>query len=158
MWVVKARNFLLEQSKGPLADLKAIEVDMRVDKQCKKSAKFEKSLALTNGLAKTGLNQSKQSLHSTIGATDTQAFEGRRARIAREKATLTTICQMLKSANPKPTKAPVAKTEDGGIGQLCQKRYTISTNRSASFGQRSYEITASYISKKFSKGLFGSLN
>jgi hypothetical protein len=155
MWVVKARNFLLENPVVPVVQTKAINIDVKGDINLKNSGRFDQNIGQTSNINKAVSSASKQSLYSMVVNTDSEVFEGRRAKIAKEKATLTTICKMLKSSITKEPKTVLSKNTDTTFGYLAEKRYNISTNRSISFGQGSYEITASYISKKFSKGLFG---
>jgi hypothetical protein len=154
MWVVKAKNFLTEKPIMPTVEKKAVESAAK-DPVSKHKAIFSKD-NIAESTVKDGMamGNSKNNLHSTVGTTDLQLFEGKRARIAREKATLTTICQLLKNSQHEPFSKSGMKRADETPIISSKKPDPKFSNKSISFTQRSCEVTASQITKKFSKAIF----
>jgi hypothetical protein len=153
MWVVKAKNFLTEKPMVTLTNKKVLEplgkdLPIKPKPVSSKDTKLEQSAKDQATLA-----NSKPNLMTSVGTTDLQIFEGKRARIAREKATLTTICQLLKT-NQDILPKTISKRQDDTIFTQPRKGDPRFSNKSISFSQRSCEVTASHITKQFSKAIF----
>lgn len=136
----------------PLTDKKSIETIMKDGSLRPKLGLSKESVAESSVRDGGKPINSRNNLLAGLLPTDPLLFDVKKARISREKATLSTICQLLKSSQKVSFPKASGKREDPLL-TIPKKGDLKVSNKSVSFSQQSCEVTASQITKQYSKAI-----